>query len=1084
MYMICLFKVEDWRYESMFKILLKNIFLFIVLFLISLSVVDAKDLTSDLSIDSVKFCDDNICESPYDGENGVKAQTRFLVKMEWSLHAASAIEDGDQVIIPFANNVVEGQGVYLGSSFSWTDISDSNNNKIGQWRIQGSGENRKITIKFSDNAVGKTDISGIFITPKSMYVSFIYSDRVFPFTVGNNEYNLKINTNTLAEVRDLSGIANTDSSNNRATIITSSPKLTIKQLYNTNQYPDFTNAAILNDLYCELFLPKELNVTNISSLSIVSGVSLPTSLSSNKASTSFYYSSVLSFFTKVDQNENENYSDFKNRLDEFEYGIYTDDDGNMTVIVNFGSQPSSNLTYKTALSKLDNSVSEPGDYWHKKSPLTVDSNVQSLINSFLGSENRIGGKIASWGLYATLEFPTVKVDTNKTISSAWTWVNANNEVKSDLASTDIKLVVPSVVASISGASQLLLRDYDSKNEIIGATIKLQKKNGDSYEDVDEKVTDNTGMVMFRNLESGTYRYVQTGFLPHYKTDSFTTYSDSDMKNVITTFDFEKSEGNIIYATDEREKYTVSFLPGNHGDFSVQTYSNIPYGEVTPDYEANGRDEWLFDGWNPEKSTYVLGDATYTALWKKMVKVTTKYLEYGTDNVLSSEVTDIAENGTSYTTSSKNIQNYELYRTVGSASGTRGEEDIVVIYYYKKMTSQLNIKYLDCATREEIVDSTNEILYYGDNYDSDSYESSVTIPQNYNRVAVSKSENYKGVVNSKAINVEYCYSKKDSEVNTSITKQGDDAITSENDKVKYQIKYIADFTDYIGGASIVIKDRLPYKIDAANSNLAGGVYDDDKKTITWTMSKEINSYDEGRWNIQKNIELKYLNIDTTKDVMNNSVLGIIETDDRNVTVETNFNTLIDIKGKIIVKYVDKDSNNDLFDSINTTNKVGIVYKLDKKEIEGYKLVEHPEYDEYSYEEGEKTLYFIYERLKYKIVTKSITEGGTIKGDEIVYYGEDSTKNNIIITSEKGYYISKVTINGEDIEIPEKFSDLVIPKFTNMKEDMYINVSFSKFSEEVNVADTGKKTFLWIFGIFISLIGLSVIVFSISKKSYSK
>ena len=78
-------------------------------------------------------------------------------------------------------------------------------------------------------------------------------------------------------------------------------------------------------------------------------------------------------------------------------------------------------------------------------------------------------------------------------------------------------------------------------------------------------------------------------------------------------------------------------------------------------------------------------------------------------------------------------------------------------------------------------------------------------------------------------------------------------------------------------------------------------------------------------------MKYLNIYTTKDVMNNSVLGIIETDDRNVTVETNFNTLIDIKGKIIVKYVDKDSNNDLFDSINTTNKVGIVYKLDKKEI---------------------------------------------------------------------------------------------------------------------------------------------------------
>ena len=249
---------------------------------------------------------------------------------------------------------------------------------------------------------------------------------------------------------------------------------------------------------------------------------------------------------------------------------------------------------------------------------------------------------------------------------------------------------------------------------------------------------------------------------------------------------------------------------------------------------------------------------------------------------------------------------------------------------------------------------------------------------------------------------------------------------------------------------------------------------------------INSYDGDGLNIQKNIELKYLNIDTTKDKMTNNVLGIIETDDRNAFVESNYNTLIDINGKIIVKYIEKDSNKDLIDSINIIDKVGKVYNLDKKEIEGYKLVEHPEYDEYSYEEGENTLYFMYERLKYKIVTKSITEGGTIKGDEMVYYGEDSTKDNIVINSEKGYYISKVTINGEDISIPEEFSDLVIPNFTNMKKDMYIDVSFSKFSEEVNVSDTSKKTLLWIFGIIISLIGvceLLYLFFRTDKKYFS-
>ena len=32
--------------------------------------------------------------------------------------------------------------------------------------------------------------------------------------------------------------------------------------------------------------------------------------------------------------------------------------------------------------------------------------------------------------------------------------------------------------------------------------------------------------------------------------------------------------------------------------------------------------------------------------------------------------------------------------------------------------------------------------------------------------------------------------------------------------------------------------LPYKIDESNSNLDGGVYNDEEKTITWTISKSI------------------------------------------------------------------------------------------------------------------------------------------------------------------------------------------------------------------------------------------------------
>ena len=679
-----------------------------------------------------------------------------------------------------------------------------------------------------------------------------------------------------------------------------------------------------------------------------------------------------------------------------------------------------------------------------------------------------------------MDFPTVKVNTTKEISGKWSWKNRNGVIKNESRTIQSELIVPSSIATASGASQLLLRDIDSKNEIVGAGIKLQKKNGSNYEDVEESITDSSGMVMFRNLESGTYRYVQTSYLDHYQTNSFKMYSDQDLLNVITSFEFDKNEGNVIYATNEREKFTVTFLPGEHGNFTNQVYNNLPHGSYTPNYEAVGKDDWIFKGWTPVLELFVTGNKTYTALWKKMVKVTTKYLEEGTNSVLSTEIVDIDENDTEYTTTKKNIDNYEFVRVNGSISGNRGENDIVVTYYYKKKESDLNIKYLDCATRREIASSTNNRLYYGDNYDADNYERNVSIPENYNRTAANKSENYKGVVSSDTINVEYCYNKKDSNINSEIIKTGTNKITSSKDKVSYRIDYNTTFTDYIGDASIIVVDSLPYKIDINNSNLDGGTYDADNKTITWNINTNINSYNNSTYNFTKNIELSYVDIEISEDVMSNNVVGKTIIENKNTTSETNYNTYIDIKGTINVKYIESGTNKELIDTITTTDKVGKTYEIEEKNIEGYKLIDKPKKDIYEYKEENQDLEFVYERIKYKIVTKSLNEGGKITGDEEVFYGEDSTVDNIKIEAEEGYYISSITINGNDIRIPEKQMKLTIPNFTKMKEDKYIDVSFEKYSSGVEVPNTLKKSKLKIIGIFISLGSIAYMLYFLYKK----
>ena len=70
------------------------------------------------------------------------------------------------------------------------------------------------------------------------------------------------------------------------------------------------------------------------------------------------------------------------------------------------------------------------------------------------------------------------------------------------------------------------------------------------------------------------------------------------------------------------------------------------------------------------------------------------------------------------------------------------------------------------------------------------------------------------------------------------------------------------------------------------------------------------------------------------------------------------------------------------------------------------------------------------------------GGTIVGDEIVAYGETSTKD-IIIIPEQGYEVRKITINGEEQDFTEnEYGIVTLSKFENIIENKEIVVTFGK------------------------------------------
>lgn len=85
-----------------------------------------------------------------------------------------------------------------------------------------------------------------------------------------------------------------------------------------------------------------------------------------------------------------------------------------------------------------------------------------------------------------------------------------------------------------------------------------------------------------------------------------------------------ANGNNIPDCQE-DRYSVTYLPGEHGAFREQTTENILTGMPTPEFVGNktGEDGWKFDGWNPAVSDTVTQDVTYTAKWKQ-TKFTVTY----------------------------------------------------------------------------------------------------------------------------------------------------------------------------------------------------------------------------------------------------------------------------------------------------------------------------------------------------------------------------------------------------------------------------------------------------------------------------
>ena len=439
-----------------------------------------------------------------------------------------------------------------------------------------------------------------------------------------------------------------------------------------------------------------------------------------------------------------------------------------------------------------------------------------------------------------------------------------------------------------------------------------------------------------------------------------------------------------------------------------------------------------------------------------------YLE-GTEEIVpgseDDQINEERERGSEYTTSPVTgiDEKYELVEVLGNPSGTLTENETIITYYYRvKDSAGVIVHHIDTDTKEQIAPDVmipaEGIGKYGDSYTT---EVSSEIPANYEYVT--RTDNWEGTMVDTLTEVTYEYRLVDpSIINQDISKTATASIDNPKAQIEYGINYTTTIENYIGRAQVTIVDTLPYKIDVAKSSLNGGTYDEESQTITWTeLVDGIDTYtnpESGNIEINKTIKVVYLNMDVSKETIENNVSGnvkLLTPSKTSEEVTDTATTNTEFKTNITVNKVweDNDIQDDRRPEVVTINVIGeddkVVQSYDLKVKEGetsHTFTDLPKYNRegneipYTVEEKEKTLGDL--KFYTNKVEGNAEEGYTITNtfttpdDEISIIVNKIWNDNDIQASRRPENLILVVKNGnQEVKTVEITKDDMVEETTN-------------------------------------------------------
>ena len=341
------------------------------------------------------------------------------------------------------------------------------------------------------------------------------------------------------------------------------------------------------------------------------------------------------------------------------------------------------------------------------------------------------------------------------------------------------------------------------------------------------------------------------------------------------------------------------------------------------------------------------------------------------------------------------------------------------------------------------------------YDITESETNKNDLEYYENAEMTKTEAQTEEVTTYLYNIKNEYKLLNTDLSSKITKEGTKELTVSSQNVDYTIKFTASVADYIGKGKVIIVDYLPFAIDEEKSELNGGKYDEATKTITWEEElPHINTQVLGKnyeINMEKQISILYKNIDLTLTEIENKVKGqvqLYETDQKD-EVEESYKTAINVKGKVIVKYVDKTTNQDI-ERYEIEEKVGTSYNTDRKEFENYNYIESTDNTSGTVIDGIIEVIYYYEKMDSSVLVKYEDMDGNKLAEDEVIEGKVGDKYTTTSKEIENYMLVSTTNNTEGNMTKEQI--IVVYKYKKIPSKVIVKYLEAGTDKEIMYKET--------------------------------